>query len=38
VLEKLADEYMLPRHALDALRDWARRLREALMDLDAMLK
>jgi DNA repair ATPase RecN len=38
VLEKLADEYLLPRHALDSLRDWARRLREALMDLDAMLK
>ena len=37
-LEKLADEYLLPRHPLDSLRDWARRLREALMDLDAMLK
>jgi hypothetical protein len=37
-LEKLADEYLLPRHPLDALRDWARRLREALTDLDAKLK
>jgi hypothetical protein len=37
-LGKLADEYLLPRYALDALLDWARRLREALVDLDAMLK
>jgi hypothetical protein len=37
-LGKLADEYLLPRHPVDSLLDWARRLREALVDLDAMLK
>jgi DNA repair ATPase RecN len=35
---KLADEYLLPRHSVDSLLDWARRLREALVDLDAKLK
>jgi hypothetical protein len=37
-LGKLADEYLLPRHPVDSLLDWARRLREALVDLDAALK
>jgi hypothetical protein len=35
---KLADRYLLPRHAVDSLLDWIRRQREALVDLDAMLK